>query len=216
MVEFEPPVELIELVMALRARGIQSRRVLSAMERTPRSDFVADDYSADAYRDQALPIPCGQTISQPYIVALMTDALDVEEGHSVLEVGTGCGYQTAILSLLAGHIVSIERYRTLKTLAEARFEALSLTNIETVHGDGTAGFPDRAPYDRIIVTAACPNIPRALVDQLAENGIMVLPVGGPQDIQKLIKLTKTGDDFTSETLAPVRFVPLVPGTASEL
>ncbi len=216
MIEFEPPVALIELIMSLRAKGIQSRRVLAAMERTPREEFVDGSYAEDAYRDQALPIPCGQTISQPYIVALMTEALDVEDGHTVLEVGTGSGYQTAILAQLANRVYSVERYRTLKEKADARFAAIGLTNIKTMLGDGRDGYPAQAPYDRILVTAASPDIPAPLVDQLADGGIIVLPVGGPHDIQKLLRLEKSGGELVETILAQVRFVPLVPGQASDL
>lgn len=216
MIEFEPPVALIELIMSLRAKGIQSRRVLAAMERTPREDFVDDNYAEDAYRDQALPIPCGQTISQPYIVALMTEALDVEDEHTVLEIGTGSGYQTVILAQLAKRVYSVERYRTLKEKADARFAEIGLTNVKTMLGDGRDGYPTQAPYDRILVTAASPDIPAALVDQLVDGGIMILPVGGPHDIQKLLKVEKSGDEIVETTLAQVRFVPLVPGQASDL
>ncbi|MCB1494102.1 MAG: protein-L-isoaspartate(D-aspartate) O-methyltransferase, partial [Rhodobiaceae bacterium] len=191
MSEFEPPVAMIELLMGLRARGIQSRRLLAAMERTPRSAFVDERYSADAYRDQALPIPCGQTISQPYIVAFMIEALQIEPAHTVLEIGTGSGYQTAILSQLAEHVVSIERYRTLKAQADERLADMGLTNVETVLGDGFEGYPDGAPYDRIIVSAAAPEIPAALIEQLSpDGGRLVCPVGSPHDIQDLVLVTK--------------------------
>lgn len=212
----DTPVALIELIMSLRSRGIKSRDVLSAMEKTPRELFVAESYVRDAYRDQALPIPCGQTISQPFIVALMTQALEVGDTHKVLEIGTGCGYQTAILARLARRVYTIERYRTLRQQAEARFARLKLTNITSLLGDGLEGWAPQAPFDRIIVTAAAPEIPETLKRQLADGGIMVIPLGGQHDIQKLTRVTRKGDAFETEFLTAVRFVPLVSGKASEL
>ena len=218
----EPPadkdesIERMGFLLTLRRRGISDQAVLRAMDEVPREHFVARDFTDDAYADRALPIACGQTISQPYVVAYMTEQLAVRSNHRVLEVGTGSGYQAAVLSRLAREVVSIERYRTLAEAANARLKTLGYHNVEVLVGDGLAGVPTRAPFDRIIVTAAAETIPDALVAQLADDGIMILPLGphrGPQDI---VKLTKTADGLKRETLLPVRFVPLLPGQAREL
>jgi protein-L-isoaspartate(D-aspartate) O-methyltransferase len=203
-------------LLALRRRGITDQAVLKAMDEVPRDQFVEAGMIASAYADQALPIACGQTISQPYVVAYMTEQLDVKPQHRVLEVGTGSGYQAAVLSWLAREVISIERYRTLAETARERLAALGYDNVEVVVGDGFAGVPDRAPYDRIIVTAAAETIPQALLDQLAEGGVMLLPLGPHDGSQHIIKLTKTETGIERETLIPVRFVPLLPGQAKEL
>jgi protein-L-isoaspartate(D-aspartate) O-methyltransferase len=200
----------------LRRRGISEQAVLRAMDEVPREHFVDARYADTAYTDHALPIACGQTISQPYVVAYMTEHLGVKPNHRVLEVGTGSGYQAAVLSRLAREVVTLERYRTLANGARARLKTLGYDNVEVLFGDGLKGEPLRAPYDRIIVTAAAESIPEELVAQLAEDGIMILPLGPHDGPQELVKLTKTKDDLQRETLLPVRFVPLLPGQAQEL
>jgi protein-L-isoaspartate(D-aspartate) O-methyltransferase len=209
-------VERMEFQLALRRRGISDQAVLRAMDEVPREHFVSADLVDSAYADQALPIACGQTISQPYVVAYMTEQLDVEPQHHVLEVGTGSGYQTAVLSRLARDVVSVERYRTLADTARERLRTLGFTNVAIVVGDGFAGVPAQAPFDRIMVTAAAQEAPEALVAQLAEGGKMVLPLGPRDGTQHLVKLTKTAQGLSRQSLIAVRFVPLLPGQAREL
>jgi len=206
----------MEFLLTLRRRGIADQAVLRAMDEVPRERFVEPTFADSAYADQALPIACGQTISQPYVVAYMTEQLKMESQHRVLEVGTGSGYQAAVLSHLAREVVSVERYRTLAEEARARLKALAYENVDIVVGDGFAGVPDRAPYDRIIVTAAAETIPQALLDQLADGGIMILPLGSHDGSQHIIKLTKSVTGIRRENLIPVRFVPMLPGKAQEL
>ena len=206
----------MEFLLTLRRRGIADQAVLRAMDEVPRERFVEPTFADSAYADQALPIACGQTISQPYVVAYMTEQLRMESHHRVLEVGTGSGYQAAVLSHLAREVVSVERYRTLAEEARARVKALGYENVDIVVGDGFAGVPDRAPYDRIIVTAAAETIPEALLDQLADGGIMILPLGSHDGSQHIIKLTKSVTGIRRENLIPVRFVPMLPGKAQEL
>ncbi len=206
----------MEFLLTLRRRGIGDADVLRAMDEVPREQFVGGGFVEAAYADQALPIPCGQTISQPYVVAYMTEQLEVGPEHRVLEIGTGSGYQAAVLSHLAREVVSVERYRTLAEGARHRLSALGIRNVEVLVGDGLSGAPDHAPFDRIIVTAAAEEIPPALVDQLAPDGIMVLPLGPHAGPQELVKLRKTGEGLAREDLIPVRFVPLLPGRAQEL
>jgi protein-L-isoaspartate(D-aspartate) O-methyltransferase len=208
--------ERMEFLLGLRRRGIADKAVLRAMDEVPRGQFVAAETAPLAYADQALPIDCGQTISQPYVVAYMTEQIEVSPHHRVLEVGTGSGYQAAVLSRLAREVVSIERYRTLAEQARARLHALGYDNVEVVVGDGLAGVPARAPFDRIIVTAAAETVPQALVDQLADGGILLLPLGLHHGAQEIVKLTKSQTGLTREVLLPVRFVPLLPGQAKEL
>lgn len=206
----------ITLIMGLRNNGIRDTRVLAAMERVPRDAFIAEAFAEKAYEDQSLPIECGQTISQPYVVAYMTEKLKVTDRMKVLEIGTGSGYQTAILSHLCRRVYTIERYRTLLREAEARFGALRLANITAMVGDGAKGWPAQAPFDRIIVTAAAAEIPQKLAEQLKIGGIMVLPVDKTRGEQELVRITRTEDGMERETLLPVRFVPLVEGVAKEL
>jgi protein-L-isoaspartate(D-aspartate) O-methyltransferase len=206
----------MEFLLSLRRHGIMDAGVLRAMDQVPREHFVTASHADIAYADQALPIACGQTISQPYVVAYMTEHLAVAPGHRVLEVGTGSGYQAAILSRLCREVVSIERYRTLADAARIRLTTLGYTNVEVVPGDGLAGAPDKMPFDRIIVTAAAEAIPPALVEQLGEGGVMMLPLGPHNDSQVLVKLTKTPQGLQRENLIGVRFVPLLPGKAREL
>ena len=203
----------IELIMGLRSRGIRDTRVLEAIETVPREVFVPDAFQDLAYADQALPIECGQTLSQPFIVAFMTEKLKVGERMKVLEIGTGSGYQTVILAQLCRRIYTIERYRTLLKSAERRFVELRQTNITTLLGDGNKGWPKQAPFERIIVTAAAPQLPRQLVEQLAVGGILIVPVEVSPGRQEILRITRTEEDFTRESLMPVRFVPLVEGIA---
>ena len=209
-------VERMEFMLSLRQRGISDQLVLRAMDEVPREHFVERAQADAAYADQALPICCGQTISQPYVVAYMTEQLAVKPQHRVLEIGTGSGYQAAVLSRLAREVISIERYRTLAEIARIRFKTLGYQNIEAVVGDGLKGVPERAPYDRIIVTAAAEAIPDALVAQLADGGTMILPLGPHSGAQDLVKLTKTKEGLKRDNLIAVRFVPLLPGQAREL
>ena len=206
----------MEFLLGLRRHGIMDAGVLRAMDEVPREHFVTSGHADIAYADQALPIACGQTISQPYVVAYMTERLAVGPEHRVLEVGTGSGYQAAILSRLAREVITIERYRTLAEAARIRLTTLGYTNVDVVVGDGLAGASDKAPFDRIIVTAAAEQIPQALVDQLGEGGIMVLPLGPHNDAQTIVTLTKTAQGLRRENLIAVRFVPLLPGKAREL
>jgi protein-L-isoaspartate(D-aspartate) O-methyltransferase len=203
-------------LLDLRRRGIGDQRVLRAMDQVPRENFVAPDHAGAAYADQALPIDCGQTISQPYVVAYMTEQLAIAPNHRVLEIGTGSGYQAAVLSRLAREVVSVERYRTLADSARTRLHTLGYDNVTIVVGDGLAGHPPLAPYDRIIVTAAAENMPESLVAQLAEGGLMLLPLGPHGGAQRIVKLTKSAEGTAREDLIWVRFVPLLPGQAREL
>jgi protein-L-isoaspartate(D-aspartate) O-methyltransferase len=186
------------------------------MDEVPRERFVDAGFLRSAYADQALPIACGQTISQPYVVAYMTEHLAMQPHHRVLEVGTGSGYQAAVLSRLAREVVTVERYRTLADQAQERLRSLGYDNVDVVVGDGFIGVPGRAPYDRIIVTAAAEIVPETLLDQLVENGVMILPLGSQDGSQHLIKLTKSQTGTRRENLIPVRFVPMLPGQAQEL
>jgi protein-L-isoaspartate(D-aspartate) O-methyltransferase len=209
-------VQRMEFQLTLRRRGISDKAVLRAMDAVPREHFVTSEFAGSAYADQALPIPCGQTISQPYVVAYMTEQLEVRPEHQVLEVGTGSGYQAAILSRLAREVVSIERYRTLADAAQARLKTLGYENVTVRAGDGMAGAPDDAPFHRIIVTAAAEAIPERLLDQLADDGKMVLPLGPSGGAQHIVKLSKTAEGLQRQDLIAVRFVPLLPGQAREL
>jgi protein-L-isoaspartate(D-aspartate) O-methyltransferase len=206
----------MEFMLTLRQRGISDKAVLRAMDAVPREHFVEARFTDAAYADQAMPIACGQTISQPYVVAYMTERLGIRPEHRVLEVGTGSGYQAAVLSRLAREVVSIERYRTLADTARSRLATLGYGNVDVRFGDGFAGVPERAPYDRIIVTAAAETMPEALVNQLAEGGIMMLPLGPHGGAQRLVKVTKGEGGPRTEELIGVRFVPLLPGPAREL
>lgn len=210
-------IERMGFQLTLRRHGISDQAVLRAMDEVPREHFVAAEFCGSAYADQALPISCGQTISQPFVVAYMTEQLEVMPTHRVLEIGTGSGYQAAVLSRIAREVVSIERYRTLADAARDRLATLGYSNVTVIAGDGFAGAPDRAPFDRIIVTAAAEEVPPALIEQLAEGGKMVLPLGPRQGPQYIVMLSKkSGGEIVREQLIPVRFVPLLPGQAKEL
>lgn len=201
----------IRLVMELRNGGVTDRAVLSAIETVPREAFVPPVFRDRAYENSALPIGGGQTISQPLVVGMMTQALELTKRHKVLEVGTGSGYQTAILAKLCRRVYTIERIRELLISAEDKLSQLSLRNVTTKAGDGTKGWPEQAPFDRIIVTAAAASLPELLVDQLKVGGIMVLPIGADKHDQVLLQLRRTETCTESRPLAPVRFVPLIPG-----
>lgn len=209
-------VERMEFQLTLRRRGISDQAVLRAMDEVPREHFVTAEFSDRAYADQALPIACGQTISQPYVVAYMTEQLEVGPDDRVLEIGAGSGYQAAVLARLAREVISIERYRTLADSARARLKTLGYSNITVLAGDGFAGAAERAPFDRIMVTAAAEEVPDALVAQLGEGGKMVLPIGPVNGTQHIVKLSKTAGGLTRQQLLAVRFVPLLRGKAREL
>ena len=196
------------MLQHLAAHGIQSPRVLAAMDRVPREHFVPEEVRHLAYADRAVPIGCSQTISQPYIVALMTEALELTAADHVLEIGTGSGYQTAILAELAGSVVSIERHAELSELAARALADCGYTNVTLVIGDGTLGWPPQAPYDRILVAAAAAHIPPALEEQLADGGTLVIPIGDTQG-QLLQAVHKVGGKLYAEPLSGCRFVPLV-------
>lgn len=197
------------LVEFLVLNGIQSTEVLEAIRAIPRERFVSQAMMHQAYDNNALPIGQGQTISQPYIVAKMTEVLELNHSSKVLEVGTGSGYQTAVLAQLVEHVFSVERIKSLQWEAKRRLKQLDIYNVSTKHSDGWLGWAAKAPFDAIIVTAAAEQVPPALLDQLSEGGIMVIPVG--TDEQKLLKITRQGDTFLSEVIELVRFVPLVAG-----
>jgi protein-L-isoaspartate(D-aspartate) O-methyltransferase len=202
----------IRLIMELRRQGITDTRVLSALERLPREEFVPDAFRDRAYENTALPLQHGQTISQPAVVAYMTQELRVEARMKVLEIGTGSGYQAAILSRLCRRVYSIERNRELLSAAEKAFKRLRINNITTRLGDGSRGWPEQAPFERIIVTAAAEAVPVVLVEQLAPGGIMIVPIGPTPIDQRLTRVHRTEQGFESEALWPVRFVPLVSDT----
>jgi protein-L-isoaspartate(D-aspartate) O-methyltransferase len=217
--ELTPPdhdVGHLKFVLDLRRRGIMDAAVLRAMEEVPRDKFVMPAHRHLAFQDRALPIACGQVISQPFLVAYMTEQLKVQPQHHVLEVGTGSGYQAAILSRLAAKVTSIERYRTLAQAARIRLKALDYDTVDIITEDGVAGAPDRAPFDRIIVTAAAVTVPPALIDQLAMGGIMVLPLGPHEENQKLVRIVRSESGIERTELIVVRFVGLLPGQAQEL
>jgi protein-L-isoaspartate(D-aspartate) O-methyltransferase len=190
------------------SRGITNPRLLAVMRQVPRHVFIPAPYDRAAYEDSPLPIGNGQTISQPYIVALMTDLLNPRPEDTVLEIGAGSGYQAAILAALAHHVITIERIPAVADLARSHLSGLGITNADLVVGDGTTGYPDRAPYEGIIVTAATPQIPQPLLDQLAEGGRLVAPVGG-HEIQELVLIRRTGNRITESRHGGVRFVPLI-------
>lgn len=192
----------------IRSRGVSDERVLCAMEEVPRHLFVPPGMEEDAYLDRPLPIGHGQTISQPYIVAGMTSLLRLNPEDSVLEIGTGSGYQAALLARIAGRIISMERIPEVARRAEENLRRAGIDGVRIVIGDGTVGYPEEAPYDAILVTAAAPSLPSPLLSQLADAGRLVAPVGD-RNIQHLIRITRHGDEFVRETFEPVRFVPLI-------
>jgi len=205
----------MQFLFALRSKGVTDTHVLSAMEKIDRGLFVRGLFAERAYEDMPLPIACGQTISQPSVVGLMTQALDLSPRHKVLEVGTGSGYQAAVLSQLARRVYTVERHKTLVNEAKALFEALDYSNIIPILSDGSRGLPDQAPFDRIIVTAAAEDPPSPLLAQLKVGGIMVVPVGQSDTVQNLIRVTRTEDGYHYDDLRAVRFVPLVEGLGKD-
>jgi len=210
-----PAERQMQFLFALRSKGVTDGRVLTAMERTDRSLFVKGHFADRAYEDMPLPITCGQTISQPSVVGLMTQALNVQPRDKVLEVGTGSGYQAVILSHLARRVYTVDRHKTLMNDARAIFTALDITNLTAFTADGSYGLPDQAPFDRILVTAAAEDPPGPLLAQLKVGGIMVLPVGQSDAVQTLIRVTRNETGFEYEELRPVRFVPLLEGLGKE-
>ena len=205
----------MQFLFSLRKAGVLDKQVLDAMERVDRKNFVNGVFSEKAYDDTPLPIACGQTISQPTVVGLMTQALQVTSRDKVLEVGTGSGYQAAILSLLARRVYTIERHSLLVNNATKVFQKLNISNITTILSDGGHGLEQQAPFDRIIVTAASDDPPASLLSQLKIGGIMIIPVGQSDNMQKLIKIAKTDGGYEYQDLQAVRFVPLVAGTEKE-
>ena len=202
--------------LSLRRRGISDQAVLRTMEDVPREMFVEQADRADAYRDTALGIACGQTISQPFVVAYMTEQLDLQKTHRVLEIGTGSGYQAAVLSRLCAHVLTIERYRMLAEQAEARLARLRCDNVQVLLGDGFDVPADAGDFDRIIVTAAMEQIPNELAQRLEPQGVLIAPVGPLHGIQTLVRLVRTEAGFERKELVDVRFVPALPGIAREL
>ncbi|GLS87309.1 protein-L-isoaspartate O-methyltransferase [Cypionkella aquatica] len=205
----------MRFLFALRSKGVTDTRVLAVMERVDRGQFVRGLFAERAYEDMPLPIACGQTISQPSVVGLMTQALNISPRDTVLEVGTGSGYQAAILAHLARRVYTVDRHRRLVREAQELFRELGLVNIVAMTSDGSFGLPDQAPFDRIIVTAAAEDPPGPLLAQLKIGGIMVVPVGQSDTVQHLIKVTRLESGYDYEELRPVRFVPLVEGISAD-
>ncbi|HXI05178.1 MAG: protein-L-isoaspartate(D-aspartate) O-methyltransferase [Bradyrhizobium sp.] len=212
----QTPPEKMMFQLTLRRRGISDQAVLRTMEQVPREAFVEKGDVSYAYRDSALGIECGQTISQPFVVAYMTEQLGVQRQHRVLEIGTGSGYQAAILSKLSREVVSIERYRTLADGARKRLAKLGYDNVEVVLGDGCDISGDLGTFDRIIVTAAMESIPEKLLERLAPGGILIAPVGPHHGVQTLVRINRTEAGLDRKELVDVRFVPALPGIAREL
>ena len=208
-----PASRKIRLILELRRAGVTDTAVCGAIERIPREVFAPHEFRDKAYENTALPIACHQTMSAPVTVALMTQALEVGERMKVLEVGTGSGYQTVVLSRLCRRVYTIERYRELLCIAEQRFASLAITNITSKVDDGTLGWREQAPFQRIIVTAAAADVPPVLADQLAEGGIMVVPIDDGAGGQTLLKVRRTSHGLDSEDLGEMRFVPLIAGRA---
>jgi protein-L-isoaspartate(D-aspartate) O-methyltransferase len=205
----------MQFLFTLRSNGVTDKRVLEAMEKIDRRAFVRGLFADRAYDDTPLPITCGQTISQPSVVGLMTQTLNVQPRDKVLEVGTGSGYQAAVLSQLARRVYTVDRHRRLVSEAQEIFAALGLTNITALTADGSRGLPEQAPFDRILVTAAAEDPPGPLLAELRTGGIMVVPVGQSDKVQRLIKVTRTETGYDYTELRPVRFVPLVEGLGQE-
>ncbi len=199
------------LLEELRDEAINDENLLAVLETIPREDFIPKALRAQAYENAALPINSGQTISQPYIVAYMTQVLEVTNKHKVLEVGTGSGYQAAVLAKLCRRLFTIERHLPLLNAAEVIFKKLNLYNVTTLFGNGMKGWPEQAPFDRIMVTAASEEIPEKLLEQLKDGGIMVIPIGIQGEIQYMIRIIRNGDDYERQEMLPVKFVPLLSG-----
>jgi protein-L-isoaspartate(D-aspartate) O-methyltransferase len=211
-----PPPEKMMFQLTLRRRGISDQAVLRAMEEVPREAFVEEGDRRDAYRDSALGIACGQTISQPFVVAYMTEQLQLQKSHRVLEIGTGSGYQAAVLAQLAGRVVTVERFRALADTARKRLEKLQCSNVEVILADGLNLPAELGAFDRIMVTAAMVEIPQALLDRLEPAGVLIAPVGPHHGVQTLVRVVRTADGFDRKELVDVRFVPALPGIAREL
>jgi protein-L-isoaspartate(D-aspartate) O-methyltransferase len=216
MPAIQNPPEKMMFQLTLRRRGISDQTVLRAMEEIPREVFVEPSDRADAYRDSALGIACGQTISQPFVVAYMTEQLRLQKQHRVLEIGTGSGYQAAILSRLCRQVLTIERFRTLAETARARLESLGCDNVEVTLGDGFDIPAGAGNFDRIIVTAAMEHIPEALTQRLEPGGVLIAPVGPHHGTQTLVRIIRTDAGLDRKELVDVRFVPALPGIAREL
>lgn len=216
MISNQPPPEKMMFQLTLRRRGISDQTVLRTMEEVRRDLFVEEADRDAAYRDTALPIACGQTISQPFVVAYMTEQLQLQRQHRVLEIGAGSGYQAAVLSRLAREVLTVERYRRLADAARARLEKLDCHNVEVMLGDGLNLPPNIGPFDRIIVTAAVEQIPENLIERLEIGGILIAPVGPHQGVQTLTRLSRTEAGIERKELVEVRFVPALPGVAREL
>ena len=208
--------EQARFLLHLRSEGVRDAEVLRAMEKIPRRLFLNAKQHSMALSDCALPIDCGQTISAPSIVGIMSSELQVNKECTVFEVGTGSGYQTAILSKLAHQVYTSERFRTLMALAKNRLRTLNIRNVSFLHSDGTIGLPKKGPFDRILLTAASPEMPKQLMEQLKDGGIMILPLGAENEVQKLIKITRSGKNFDEQFLCHVRFVPIKNGITQSL
>ena len=206
-----PATRKIRLILDLRRRGITDTELLSAFERVPREEFVPEAFLDKCYEDTALPIGYGQTVSQPSVVAMMLQALTVEPGHKVLEIGMGSGYQTALLTHLCRRVYAIERHKELHRVAVKRLYALGRNNFTSIAGDGSLGWEAQAPFARIISAASAEDVPRRLANQLEDNGIMILPIGFERSEQRIVKVVRRSDEFEIEDLGDVRFVPLVGG-----
>ena len=204
-----------KLVLLLRQEGVTDSRILSAFESVPRELFVDELFKNHAYENVSLPIDCGQTISQPSVIAIMTKALDLGARMKALEIGTGSGYQTAILARLCRRIYTVERHRTLSIEAAKKFHQLTIHNVSTKVGDGYSGWPAQAPFQRILVTAAAVEPPPRLLEQLGDGGVMVIPIGSADSEQTLYRLQREGEKIIENFLADVRFVPLVKGGVAE-
>jgi protein-L-isoaspartate(D-aspartate) O-methyltransferase len=212
----EKRIRIADLILRLRRAGVTDQKVVAAIESVPRELFVPNESQPVAYSERALPIDCGQTISAPVIVGLMTAALDVGDRDRILEIGTGSGYQAAVLARLVRRVYTMDRFRTLVETAESRWRTLRLANITSITGDGTKGWPEQAPFDGIVVTAAGDAVPDALLRQVRVGGVIVMPVGPVDGVQKLTRLVRREDGFDERILADVRFVPLIPGRAERL
>ena len=207
--------QTMQFLFAIRSCGVTDKRVLTAMETVDRGLFVKGLFADRAYEDMPLPIECGQTISQPSIVGMMTQALQIKSRDTVLEIGTGSGYQAIILSHLARRVYTVERYKRLVISSKQIFEVLKKTNIVSIYADGSRGLPDQAPFDKIILTAAAEDPPGTLLSQLKIGGVMVLPVGRSDSVQSLIKVRRTQSGYDYEDICEVRFVPLVEGLGKD-
>ena len=216
MTSNQPPPEKMMFQLTLRRRGISDQTILRTMEEVPRDLFVEASDRDAAYRDSALPVACGQTISQPFVVAYMTEQLQLQKSHRVLEIGAGSGYQAAVLSRLTREVLTVERYRKLADAARARLEKLHYHNVEVMLGDGLNLPSNIGPFDRIIVTAAVEQIPENLIERLEVGGILIAPVGPHQGVQTMTRLSRSDAGIERKELVEVRFVPALPGVAREL